>query len=232
MRKYRFLIGGIIVLLLIFYLINSDVNDTMSQIDISEKNFDKDDSLILKKEMLNKIKVETVIKSKKRNVLKFYKYDNKYNFYATKIDLKNEFPLDEIISFNNESTSQDVIVSNWQLQSNKYYDVQFREENSSPVSKTIFSLSGDKKQLKKIVHNKDFISYSMPLTTLSLQYENKNNPTDVFVEASGSNLFVKKKVPFVVSFFKKEKSIYLLLMTPIEKETKMSHNILEEIIKF
>lgn len=211
---------------------NKSSNEWFAQIDISEKNLDKDDSLILRKEILNKIKVETVIKSKKRNDLKFYKYNNKYNFYVTKIDLKNDIALDEIIRFNNKSTSQDVIVSHWQLQSNKYYNIQFREENSSPVSKIIFSLSGDQKKLKKIVHTKDFISYSLPLTTMSLQYENINNPTDVFVEASGSNLLFKKKVPFVVSFYKKEKSIYLLLMTPIEKETKMNQNIFEEIIEY
>lgn len=232
MRKYKFIIGSIVVLLLIFYIINRDVNDTMSQIDISQKNFDKDDSLILKKEILNKLKVETVIKSKKRNALKLYKYNNKYNFYFKKIDLKNDISLDEIISFNNESTSQDVIISHCQLQSNKYYDIQFRNENLSSVSKIFFSLSGDEKQLKKIVHTKNFISYSLPLTTMSLQYENINNPTDVFVEASGSNFLFKKKVPFIVSFYKKEKSIYLLLLTPIEKETKMNSNFLEKIIKY
>ncbi len=215
-----------------FNAIIKDANETMSQIDFSEKNFDKEDSLILKKEILNKIKVETVIKSKKRNILKFYKYDNKYNFYVTKIDLKNDIALDEIISFNNELSSQDSFVSYLRLPSKKSYDIMFKEETSSPVSKMIFSVSGDEKQLKKVVHNEDFISYSVPLTTMSLQYESKNNPIDVFVFANGSNLLFRKKIPFVVSFYKKEKSIYLLLMTPIEKETKMNSNFLEEIIKY
>jgi hypothetical protein len=216
----------------VFNAIIKDANETMSQIDFSEKNFDKEDSLILKKEILNKIKVETVIKSKKRNILKFYKYDNKYNFYVTKIDLKNDIALDEIISFNNELSSQDSFVSYLRLPSKKSYDIMFKEETSSPVSKMIFSVSGDEKQLKKVVHNEDFISYSVPLTTMSLQYESKNNPIDVFVFANGSNLLFRKKIPFVVSFYKKEKSIYLLLMTPIEKETKMNSNFLEEIIKY
>jgi hypothetical protein len=216
----------------VFNAIIKDANETMSQIDFSEKNFDKEDSLILKKEILNKIKVETVIKSKKRNILKFYKYDNKYNFYVTKIDLKNDIALDEIISFNNELSSQDSFVSYLRLPSKKSYDIMFKEETSSPVSKIIFSVSGDEKQLKKVVHNEDFISYSVPLTTMSLQYESKNNPIDVFVFANGSNLLFRKKIPFVVSFYKKEKSIYLLLMTPIEKETKMNSNFLEEIIKY
>ena len=215
-----------------FNAIIKDANETMSQIDFSEKNFDKEDSLILKKEILNKIKVETVIKSKKRNALKLYKYNNKYNFYFTKIDLKNDIALDEIISFNNELSSQDSFVSYLRLPSKKSYDIMFKEETSSPVSKMIFSVSGDEKQLKKVVHNEDFISYSVPLTTMSLQYESKNNPIDVFVFANGSNLLFRKKIPFVVSFYKKEKSIYLLLMTPIEKETKMNSNFLEEIIKY
>ncbi len=232
MRKYIIIIGAIIVLLLVFNAIIKDANETMSQIDFSEKNFDKEDSLILKKEILNKIKVETVIKSKKRNILKFYKYDNKYNFYVTKIDLKNDIALDEIISFNNELSSQDSFVSYLRLTSKKSYDIMFKEETSSPVSKIIFSVSGDEKQLKKVVHNEDFVSYSVPLTTMSLQYESKNNPIDVFVFANGSNLLFRKKIPFVVSFYKKEKSIYLLLMTPIEKETKMNASVLEGIINY
>lgn len=232
MRKYIIIIGAIIVLLLVFNAIIKDADETMTQIDFSEKNFDKEDSLIFKKEILNKIKVETVIKSKKRNPLKFYKYDNKYNFYVTKIDLKNDIALDEIISFNNELSSQDSFVSYLRLPSKKSYDIKFKEETSSPVSKIIFSVSGDEKQLKKVVHNEDFISYCIPLTTMSLQYESKNNPIDVFVFANGSNLLFRKKIPFVVSFCKKEKSIYLLLMTPIKKETKMNPNVFEEIIVY
>lgn len=137
-----------------------------------------------------------------------------------------------MISFENELTSQDSFVPYLILPSSKSYSVKFRDEKSAPISKLFVSLSGNHEQLKKIVHNEYFISYSLPLTTFSLQYENKNNPIDVFVFANGSNLLFRKKVPFVVSFYKKEKSVYFLLMTPIDNETKMNQNVFEEIIEY
>lgn len=85
MRKYGFIIGGIIVLLLVFYFIDKSSDNFMTEHDFTEKNFDKDDSLILKKEVLSKIKVVSVIKSKTRNPLKFYKYKKSIIFIVQEL---------------------------------------------------------------------------------------------------------------------------------------------------
>lgn len=232
MKKYILIIVAICVLLFIFYRINKHANSVMSQIDISEKNIDREDSLLFRKSMYGKITVETVVKSKTRNPIKYYKYNNQYNLYITKIDIKNDTTMDNFILFNEEITSPNSFVPYLNLQSNKLYDVKFRDEKSEIVSKIIFSMAGDGKKLKRIVYNKNFISYSLPLYSFSLQYENIKNPVDIFVGAKSSRIFDKKGVPFIVSFYKKEKSIYLILMTPINEETKMSENILDEFIEY
>ena len=182
--------------------------------------------------MLEKFKVVKVAKSNLRNTIKHYEYNNKYNFYVTKIDIKEDVPMDKFILFNEEITSPSPSVTYMNLQSIKLFDISFRAEKVDVVSKIIFSMAGDGKKLKRIAYSRDFISYSLPLYTFSLQYESKNNPIDVYVGVQSSRIHSKKGVPFIISFYKKEKSIYLILMTPINEETKMNENILGEFIDY
>lgn len=229
MKKYILITIAIIILIFVFKAIN-DVNEVSSRQDYSQNNFDFEDSLILKKEKLKYMKIETVVKSSLRNAIKFYRYKKLYNLYITKINLQKDISMDNIIYFNEEITSPNSFVVYTGLQSNSIYKIKFRAEKTKPVSKIIFSMAGKVEKLKRVVYNKDFISYYLPLYTFSLQYEDKSNPIDIFVGTDTPRIITKQGVPFIVTFYKKEKSIYLLLITPIEKGTVLDENILSEFI--
>lgn len=231
MKKYILILIAIIILLLIFRAIKK-VDDVTAEFDFTENKFDKDDSNIIKKNMLEKFKVINVAKSKLRNTFKHYEYDNKYDFYLTKIDIKEDVEMDKLVLFNEEITSISSFVTYINIHSIKLFEVSFRAGKVDTASKIIFSMAGDGKKLKRIAYSRDFISYSLPLYTFSLQYESKNNPIDVHVGVQSSRIHSKKGVPFIVSFYKKEKSIYLILMTPINEETKMNESVLGEFINY
>lgn len=231
MKKLIIITIIVLIGMLVFYTIK-DVNDTSSKFNFDEKNLDSEDSLIIKKEIFKDIEVKKNAKSSLRNTIKFYRYKKLYNLYITKINLQKDVSMDNIIHFNEEITSISSLVTYMNLQSNSYYKIKFRAEKVEPVSKIIFSMAGNGEKLKRVVYNKDFISYCLPLYTFSLQYEDKSNPIDIFVGTDTPRMITKQGVPFIVSFYKKEKSIYLFLLTPIDKDTELDENILKEFINF
>lgn len=232
MKKFVIVVVIISIVLVIFFLINKDATNLMHDVDISEKNLDKEDSLLIRKSMLDKVSVENVLKTKTRNPIKYYKYKELYNLYLTRIDINNNSTMDKFVLFNEEITSPNSFIPYWNLQSNKFYNVKFRDEKVDMVSKIIFSMAGKGKELKKVVYNENFVSYCLPLYTFSLQYETKNNPIDVYIGARKSDILNKKGGPFIISFYKKEKHIYLILLTPINEETKLDEKILGEFIEY
>lgn len=220
------------LIVIFFFFISKDVNESSQKFNFDNKTIDFEDSLILKKKILKDIEVKKVAKSSVRNTIKFYRYKKQFNMYITKINLYEDKSLDNVIYFNEEITSTSSFVTYINLQSNSFYNIKFRAEKLESVSKIIFSMTGNGQELKKVVFNKDFISYCLPLHTFSLQYDDKNNPIDIFIATDTPSIISKKGVPFIISFYKKEKSIYLFLITPIEKNTELGENILSELVNY
>lgn len=229
MKKYIIIISVIVVIGIAFTAIKK-VNNVTSNQDFSQNYLDSEDSLVIKKDMLKNIEIKKIVKSNLRNSIKFYRYKKIFNLYITKIDIKKDVNMEDVLQFNEAITSPNSFVVYTNLQSNKDYNIKFLGEKIDPASSIIFSMAGNGDKLKKIVYNKNFISYCLPLYTFSLQYDSKSNPIDAFVGAKESKIITKEGVPFIISFYKKGKSIYLFLMTPVSESTKLDPNILSEFI--
>lgn len=188
--------------------------------------FDSEDSLIFNEESLKLIEVKSITKSSIRNALKIFKYKKEYIFFITKVNLKHDLALDKILSPNMDFECPSLVGDYFKPNVDEHYDVNFKIEENYLVSKIFFSMKGDKKQLKQIKYSDNFYSYNLPLESFVMKYNRVENAPDIFIKSKNSN------VSFIVSFYKKGKSIYLILMSPINEETKMSENILGEFINY
>ena len=82
--------------------------------------------------------------------------------------------------------------------------------------------------LQKYVLNKNFIKYNASIYTFSLQY-GKGNPIDMFL-GNEDITFVRKSYPLVISFYKKQKTLYILLFIPNKANKDLEGNLLEGIM--
>lgn len=230
MKKYVWILVLVALGFVIFKAVKS-VDEVMTNQDFSQNYFDSEDSLLFKSEMLKHIEIKKVAKSDLRNPIKYFKYKNLYNLYTTKIDVKKGLEMENIIYFTEKVTSKNSLTVYMDFQSNKFYDISFRGEKVAAVSKIFFSMSGEGKKLKRVVYNRKFVSYCMPIFTFSLNYNKEDNPIDIFVGTGNSFKLTDKGVPFIISFYQKESSVFVFLMTPILKNTEIKEDVLNEFIK-
>jgi hypothetical protein len=108
------------------------------------------------------------------------------------------------------------------------YDLFILGENIPKVDTVIFSLTGDGEQIQKNVYNKNFVSYYLPVSTFSLRY-GENAPTDIFFGGK-ETLIGRQQYPLMISFYKKQKSLYVLIFIPNKNKMDLEGDLIGKIM--
>lgn len=229
--KIQVALLSIFGIIFIIYIINS-INYTKNDDYFSQKQLDEGDSLLFTLNSLKNFKVESVIKTDYRGKLKRFNYKKVYDFYFTKIPLKKDITIGELISFKEETISTASFETYYYLDLAKSYDVQVRATKLDPITKVFFSMTGEMDKMRRKVYTKDLVSYYLPLNSFSLRYEDEDNPVDILVKEDVYRIFIREGIPFVVSFYKKQKSLYVFLISPIDKNTPINEKIISELVNY
>ena len=121
------------------------------------QKFDKEDSTLFNSVTLDKMKTRFILSSNFRKPLKSFDYDSLGILYYTKINLKNDFPMDQIIVFQEKSTTTPTMHPYHELNGNKNDFNVLCEKTPDNIDKIIFSLNEKWKLEQRNVYNSNFI---------------------------------------------------------------------------
>lgn len=192
------------------------------------ENFDKEDSTLFKKTALIKIKPIRVYKSNYRNDIKCFDYADLGKLLLVKIDLLNDSPLSRLIEFRKAASDETTMHTYSKIIGGDGFECYMLEEKITKVDKVIFNFSGDKKQLQKKIFNRNFCSFYLSASSLSIRY-GADAPTDIFFGGK-EHLLGRNSYPVMVSFYKKQKSLYILFLIPKSNQTNLNVNLIGDIM--
>ena len=188
-----------------------------------------EDSILFKTQQINKLKLYLVLKSSFRNDIRCYNYDNLGKLHLLKIDLASDIPLDKLISFRGVTTSETTMHTYSKFSAGGKYDFLILGEKTPTVDRVIFNLTGDNNQIKKKVYNKNFIGYYLPVSTFSLRY-GEEAPNDVFFGGKETFLGMRETYPVMISFYKRHKSLFVIILVPTENNMNLDENLVGKIM--
>jgi len=206
----------------------SSYQHSFDSIYLYKGKFDKEDSLLFKIKELKNIKITQVIESNYRYDIKSFNDRNNNIITYTKIDLIKDEPLIKLIKFRNESTSS-TTMHPYHVMASKSNEFLILSEKNNKVDSLILSFKGENKKLQKKIQNENFISYYLPATTVSLKY-GEDKVTDIFFGGKEGFLGIRKMYPFIISFYKIQKSIYLMILIPNKDDANLDPDFFEKIM--
>jgi len=231
----RRIIVGILLVVGFSFLIKRCIKATEMNEKSSENSqylyhqkFDKEDSILFKTNELKNLKSAFEIKSNFRNDIKCFNDRNNNIITYTKIDLIKDEPLIKLIKFRNESTSS-TTMHPYHVMASKSNEFLILSEKNNKVDSLILSFKGENKKLQKKIQNENFISYYLPATTVSLKY-GEDKVTDIFFGGKEGFLGIRKMYPFIISFYKIQKSIYLMILIPNKDDANLDPDFFEKIM--
>jgi hypothetical protein len=137
-------------------------------------------------------------------------------------------PLIKLIKFRNESSKSSTMHLYHVLESVSN-DFEILAEKNNKVDSIILSFKGDNKKLQKKIINKNFISYCLTAKTVSLRYS-EDAPIDIFFGGREGLLAIRNKHPMMISFYKKQKSIYIMILIPNTDDVNLDPDLFEKLM--
>jgi len=239
-KKERIIIGLIILSLVIYNILDivgknriaGKINkESMKSSNVSyNQGFTEGDSAIFRNSALGHMKNFFIETSNYRNNVTCHYFKKQARILYTRIDLKNEIPLDQLILIREKTTSQSDMHT-YSVFDSDGYDLRIRGEKTlKKVDSLIFCLSGNPDKLQKTVFSKNFVAFYSPVSTFSLRY-GEEYPVDIYFGADESFFGTKSTYPLIISFYRKGKSLYEILIIPEENNIIFDVHLLKEILK-
>lgn len=195
------------------------------------QKFDKEDSTLFNSIALGIMKSRFILESNYRNPLKAFDYDSLGILYYTKINLENDLPMDQVIMFQEKSSTTPTMHQYYELDGNRNEFSVLCEKTPNKIDKIIFSLNEKWKLEQRNVYNANFISYYLPVSSFSVRYC-EEAPIDIFFGGFESINNTRVAYPLMFSFYKIQKSLYVFILIPQRAFINIESDLFEKIINF
>jgi len=185
-----------------------------------------EDSTLISKEYLNRLKVGEIVNFKQREPISVLLLDSNYYLVVASANLKRHASIKEIIHENIESVDPTTGETYSILDLGNSFKFQYQSKPLSPVSDVYLTLSGDSLTSK---WSDSIARFHLSAEDLSIRYADKA-PIDIYL--TGRQLLIGKKLKGSVDLLVLIRSsrIYFLLMTPINAESKISPDLIYNVI--
>jgi hypothetical protein len=170
-----------------------------------------EDSLLFNEENRRKLAVVEVQNSTVRHPVSLITYDGEYSLIVHPLDVvpnslyKGSFVVEE------ESTDASNGVA-YAVVDNNAFKFKYAVKANPAVSQVYLTLHGD--SVQQVMQNDSMVCYSLRCKDLSVRY-GKDNPVDLYVKA---DKFFSSGVPMSVLLYRKNNSLYVLLLSPNKKK--------------
>lgn len=194
------------------------------------QGFTEEDSAIFRKTALDHMKNIFIETSNYRNNVTCHYFKKQARILYTRIDIKNEIPMEQLILIREKTTSQSDMHTYSVFDSDEYDLRILGEKTPKKIDRLIFSLSGNPEKLQKKVFSKDFVAYYSSVSTFSLKY-GEECPVDIYFGTDESLFGTKSTYPLIISFYKKGQSLYEILLIPEKNNVIFDIHSLKYILK-
>jgi hypothetical protein len=215
---------------LIYIVINSFNRLSKSSIEDlpSSYTISSEDSSLIARQYWPELHADEIYNSKVRTPVSFLSFGNNYEIIIYRIDLEKDKTLDDLILFENKSVATTDRYTYTTIKHNNFFNLSYLTGPVKPVDKIFLTLSGD--SIRTITKNDSLISYHLLCRNFSIRYAG-DAPKDIFFVGVEGLLAITKVVPLNISFLKRGKAVYLLLMAPHSSKKSVPADLLDKIIR-
>jgi predicted MPP superfamily phosphohydrolase len=221
-RKFRLVLIGLVGLYLIFVFIKMFKSE---RLEFSTTYVPKYTTMFFSQKANLVVSSGTHL-SEKRNPISNYEIDKKYDLVVYQIDLANGQPITKLVSQKNEESS---MTSN-EVYSNineSLFEISLKDDKPSIAEKIIMKYQGE--NFIETIKNDTIAYYNLDFTRLSFQYRDAEK-ADLFLKTKGAGLTENSR-PLSILFFRRQKALYLFLLSPKLAETTLDKNLLYNLVQ-
>lgn len=181
----------------------------------------EEDSLLIKKECLKRIRVVQVRNSLVRSEVSMFLVDNRYPLFIYKLDstgllsFKDSFTVKSIWTIPTIGVSYNFLVE-------RLYEFRYKTGAVGATSSVVLAIKGD--SLLQTLRNDSLINFSGLYDNFSISY-GSNKVIDIVIEGRGKGFGIYS-VPMDILFCKRKKNTYLLILTADKPHTPIPRNFL------
>jgi len=187
----------------------------------------KQDSELVSSSYWNQLKVDEVYQSKIRGPISRLIFDGKFYLVIHKMNLHAINRFKDFFYVENKSASETNGVT-YRVMGNPSFYFTWKGGLLNPASKIYFGVDGD--SLRTVTQNDSILSYHLFCKNFSLCYS-KDEPIDFFFQGKGNAEGLNSEpVSLDILFLKRNQELYLLFMTPINPNSSIDPQFLNNIV--
>ncbi|TSJ42673.1 hypothetical protein FO440_00330 [Mucilaginibacter corticis] len=215
--KRMLIVLGLILAIIFGNMIYIAVSDQSVSAKISLPEFDT----LFTKEARNKLQINRTLKTRNREPVSTYVYDNKFQVIVIKVRLLHNLSLHQILNLKNETSNQRMNAVYSSLPSNNSMTINLKAGKEIMASTVHFDFNGG--IMNTVMESGNVYCYSYSFDSFSIRYDDE--PYDIV--ATGD----KKLSQIQTAFIKKDKSLYIILLNADDPKIQMEPNLLYSMIK-
>lgn len=187
----------------------------------------REDSILFKTEQLQYMTPKIVTESKIRNNVRSMDYKKIGSIFYTSLDLKQDIPLDSLVSFQNTITP---IADGFSI-----YAIHIRPLEVGLIDSIICCYQGKQDVLYTSVISNNFRSYYLDALTFGIKY-GVDEPIDMSFMGKMRNNVYQEPRPLAFAFYKINTKVFFVAFIPYENEANeedvFDRDFLSKIIKY
>jgi len=170
---------------------------------------------------------DKIYREKGMPVLSLISFGNDYRLFIYGIDLLHEVPLRKVLSVEIKSSSTTTRKVYVDIKHNPFIKFQYLDELAPPVSRIFMTISGD--SLQNVIENDIMWGYHLRCKNLAIRYT-EQGPVTIFMEGKDGP-FGTLIVPANLMLIKRQKKVYLIVMTPNDLKKGIPADLLYNIVR-
>jgi len=170
---------------------------------------------------------KSTLSFKLRNAISYLNYDEDYSIEVTKINVNSSLIFKKDIVEGHKKISGGFSGSEMSYHENNIF-TNYRAISQDKASKIYLSLYGD--SVRTVLKNDSVAYYYLKMEKAYVQY-NLGGIYEIFAESDKKLFFFSKNRPVSLLFLKKRDSLYFLLLTTNDDNTKLDPDLLYKLVR-
>jgi len=217
-----FIAFGICIIIYFIYLVNkSTTADKRNPMQVS-LNLPDEYANLFDTHIRQKLTVQSAVSFKLRNPVCYLVYDNNYDVEITKINTTPFFDFNTNIVILKNKKISDEMADAYLPSIKTNLTTHYNPMSSNPVSNIYISFSGD--SIANTIKVDSLVSYFLKLKEMDISYK-PGGIKEIFVNSTNDS------TPSVdVAFFKRNNTVYYILVAPKNNNTKLEPDFLNKML--
>lgn len=186
-----------------------------------------EDSGLFDNEYMDQLKPNKIYTEKGRASVSLISFGKDYHLFIYPIALIGDIPFRKLLSIQAQGSTTTNLKVYSIITHNNLIKFKYLDEPASPVAKIFIRVSGD--SLQNVIENDTIASYHLLCKNFSISYM-EDGPVSIFMEGT-DRPFGYTIIPADLMLLKRQKKVYLLIMTPNNFKKGIPADLLYNIVR-